>query len=203
MSNLVLVRHGESVWNEKGWWTGLTDIGLTEKGIDEAKKAGKLIADIPFDCAYTSTLIRAKDSLTTILNTLHQQTIPVFAHAALNERDYGIYTGRNKWEIKKEVGDEKFLKLRRGWDEPIPYGETLKDVYLRVFPYYRDVISLDIATEKNVLVVAHGNSLRALIKHLEAVPNENISSIEMKTGEVYVYQLTKDGTMLHKDIRVP
>ncbi len=201
MSYLVLVRHGESQWNAKGWWTGLTDIGLTEKGIEEAKQAGRLLADIHFDRAYTSMLIRAQDTLTNILRTIGQPDIPISRHAALNERDYGAYTGRNKWEIQKEVGDEKFLKIRRGWDEPIPNGETLKNVYTRVMPYYRNVISSDIEQGKHILIVAHGNSLRALIKHLENVPDEKIASIELKTGEAYVYTLDEKGIVVKKEIR--
>lgn len=201
MSYLVLVRHGESQWNAKGWWTGLTNIGLTEKGIDEAKNAGDLLSDIHFDVAYTSMLRRAQDTLTTILDIIQQPLVPVIPHEALNERDYGAYTGKNKWEIQKDVGEEQFLKIRRGWDEPIPNGETLKDVYARVLPYYRDTMRKDVEQGKNVLIVAHGNSLRALIKHLENVPNEKIASIELKTGEAYVYQLDQGGVVLKKEIR--
>lgn len=203
MSYLVLVRHGESLWNAKGWWTGLTDIGLTEKGIAEAKEAGKLVQDMKFDVAYTSLLVRAHDTLTHILTAIGQSTIPVVKHAALNERDYGVYTGKNKWEIQKEIGAERFLKIRRGWDEPISRGETLKDVYDRVIPYYRDVISSGIRQGKNVLVVAHGNSLRALIKYLESVPDDDISRIELKTGEIYVYTVDAAGSVKKKEVRTP
>lgn len=201
MSYLVLVRHGESQWNAKGWWTGLTDIGLTEKGVEEAKSAGDLLTDIHFDIAYTSVLRRAQDTLAAILDILELPIVPIIQHEALNERDYGVYTGKNKWTIKEEIGEEKFQKIRRGWDEPIPGGETLKDVYARVMPYYQDVVSKDIEQGKHVLIVAHGNSLRALIKHLENVPDEKIASIELKTGEVYVYTLNEKGIVIKKEIR--
>jgi len=193
---LVLVRHGESEWNAKNVWTGLTDIGLTQKGRDEAAKAADAVKDISFDAAFTSPLSRAKETLKIMRNN-----VPVHESAALNERDYGIYTGKNKLEIKKELGDENFLKLRRGWDYPIPQGESLKQVYARVIPYYEKEILPLLIMGKKVLVVAHGNSLRALIKYLDTVSDEDISKVELATGEIVMYTIDPSGAVNSRDKR--
>ncbi len=201
MSYLALVRHGQSEWNAKNWWTGLTDIGLTEIGAKEAESAGEHLKDIHFDVAFTSVLTRAKETWNIIQSQLHEGNIPTFSDPALNERDYGDLTGRDKFEIQKEYGDEQFLKWRRGWDTPPPHGESLQDVYDRLIPYYKSTILPYIKADKNVIVVAHGNSLRALVKHLENVPDTIIPSLEIATGEIYLYQLDKDGKIIHKEIR--
>ncbi len=200
MAYLVLIRHGESDWNAKDLWTGLTDIALTEKGHEEANHAAKQLNDISFDVAYTSNLKRAQQTLDDILTELHQSP-PIHKSDALNERDYGIYTGKNKWEVKKELGDEKFLQLRRSWDHPIPEGESLKDVYGRVIPYYKEHIAKDLEQGKNVLVSAHGNSLRALVKYLENISDAQIPKLELATGEVYVYTIRRDGHIEKKEKR--
>lgn len=201
MSYLALVRHGQSEWNAKNWWTGLTDIGLTEIGAKEAESAGEHLKDIHSDVAFTSVLTRAKETWNIIQSQLHEGNIPTFSDPALNERDYGDLTGRDKFEIQKEYGDEQFLKWRRGWDTPPPHGESLQDVYDRLIPYYKSTILPYIKADKNVIVVAHGNSLRALVKHLENVPDTIIPSLEIATGEIYLYQLDKDGKIIHKEIR--
>src|SRR5579872_4687760 len=139
MAYLVLVRHGESVWNEKGLWTGWTDVDLSEKGREEAREAGETIKNIHFAYAFTSALKRAQETLDEIKKVLGQE-IPTTASSALNERSYGDLTGKNKWDIQKQYGDGQFQKWRRGWDEPVPGGETLKDVYARVVPYYQQEI---------------------------------------------------------------
>lgn len=201
MAYLVLVRHGESLWNARGLWTGWTDIELSEKGHEEAKSAGEKIRDITLDVAFISKLIRAKETLDDILLILGIKQIETYEDKALNERDYGDFTGKNKWEIQKEVGSARFLRIRRGWDEPIPNGETLKDVYHRVIPYYESTISPIVKQGKNVIVSAHGNSLRALVKYLENISDENISKLEIATGEVWVYQLDNEGHIVNKEIR--
>lgn len=200
MSYLVLIRHGESEWNEKGLWTGWTDIGLSRKGEEEAKHAGLLLKDIPFKVAYTSQLIRTKQTLEGIEESL-KTTIPKVATQALNERNYGDYTGKNKWEIQKEVGEKKFLDMRRGWDVHIPNGETLKNVYSRVVPYYTTEILPKLEKGENVLVVAHGNSLRALVKYLENITDADIEHLDIATGEIYIYEIDEAGNILHKEIR--
>ena len=137
MAKLILVRHGESLWNAKGIWTGLTDISLSKKGREEARSAGMALKDIKIDIAYTSPLARANQTLDEIAHSLPSPIILTIKNKALNERNYGELTGKNKWEIEKEFGEEKFLDIRRGWNVPIPKGETLKDVYNRVVPYYQ------------------------------------------------------------------
>ncbi|MBI2611930.1 2,3-bisphosphoglycerate-dependent phosphoglycerate mutase [Candidatus Gottesmanbacteria bacterium] len=201
LSNLVFVRHGESVWNAKGLWTGWTDIELSKKGKKEAEKAAVAIKDIDFHLAFTSDLKRAKDTLNIILRALKKSHIPIYISAAIRERHYGEYTGKNKWEIKKKVGEEKFKRIRRGWDEPINLGESLKHVYDRVIPHYLAFIKPHIVLGKNILFVAHGNSNRSLIKHLENVPDDKIAEIEMATGEVLVYKLDKKGKVVEKQKR--
>ena len=199
MAYLILVRHGESEWNEKGLWTGLTDIGLTEKGKEEARLAGEKLKVLPVDFAFTSQLIRAKQTLDEVKNVLGID-VPTFEDKALNERDYGIYTGKNKWEIQKEVGEEQFQKIRRGWDVPIQNGESLKDVYNRVIPYYQSEILPKLKDGKNILIVAHGNSLRALTKYLENISDKNISKLEIEIGEVNVFEINSNGNIITKKI---
>lgn len=194
MANLILVRHGESLWNKKGFWTGLTDIGLSPKGREEARTAGQKLKGFPIDLAYTSVLLRAKQTLDEISIILNLD-LPTFESAALNERDYGIFTGQNKWEIKKEVGIEQFRKLRRGWDTGIPKGETLEDVFNRVVPYYKTQILPNLKSGKNVLVVAHGNSLRALVKYLENISDKDVEKLEIATGEIYIYDVDMNGNI--------
>lgn len=201
MAYLILIRHGQSEWNKKGLWTGFTDISLNDKGKDEAKKAAFAIKGVKIDLAFTSVLKRAKETLDIILDTLGIQYIPIHEDFALNERDYGKLTGKNKWEIKKIYGDEQFQNIRRGWDYPIPEGETLKDVYNRAVPYYQKKILPQLKNGKNCLIVAHGNSLRALVKYLEKIDDAKIASLEIGTGDVYVYQIDQEDNIIAKEIR--
>ena len=201
MANLILVRHGESAWNAKGVWTGLTDIALSEKGFDEARLAGDALKNSKIDLAYSSPLIRAKQTLSEIRNVLNLNNLPVIENKALNERDYGIYTGKNKLEIEKDVGEEEFHKIRRGWDVPIPKGESLKDVYSRVVPYYRSEILPKLISGKNVLISAHGNSLRALVKYLEDISDKGVEALEIATGEIYIYEVNQSGKIVSKEVK--
>lgn len=200
MAYLVLVRHGESEWNAKGLWTGLTDIGLTEKGRQEARQAAEAVKNIIFQEAFNSVLLRARQTLEEMEKVLGVK-LPVTENAALNERDYGDYTAKNKWEVKKQLGDEEFLKLRRSWDYPVPNGESLKQVYERAVPYYKDHILPELIKGKNVLVSAHGNSLRALVKYLDNIPDDKIAELEIPTGQVLVYQVDQSGKVTSKEIR--
>lgn len=200
MAYLVLVRHGQSVWNEKGLWTGWTDVDLSEKGREEARAAGETIKDIHFNYAFTSALKRAQQTLQEIKGVLGQD-IPTIADKALNERNYGDLTGKNKWDIQKKYGDEQFLKWRRGWDEPIQNGETLKDVYARVVPYYQQAILPHLERGENVIIAAHGNSLRSLVKYLETISDEDIARLEIATGEVLIYQINESGEVVSKELR--
>lgn len=200
MSYLILVRHGKSEWNALGLWTGWRDIPLNVEGVNEAKKAGLSIEDIKIDKAYTSKLLRAKQTLEEILKVLNI-AVPIVETEALNERDYGNYTGKNKWEIKKQVGEEEFQKIRRSWDHPIPNGESLKMVYERVIPFYQTTILPELRDGKNILITAHGNSLRALVKELEKVSDEKIPELEIGTGETYIYEFNSSGQIVSKQIR--
>lgn len=200
MANLILVRHTESKWNKLGVWTGLTDIALSEKGMEEAKQVGEKLKNFPIDISYTSSLKRSRQTLDEIKKIIGRD-FPTFENKALDERDYGIYTGKNKWEIKKEIGHEQFQRIRRGWNIAIENGESLKDVYNRTVPYYQTEILPKLKEGKNVLIVAHGNSLRALVKYLENLSDIDVENLEIATGEIYIYYLSDQGIILSKEIR--
>lgn len=202
MAYLVLVRHGQSEWNLLGQWTGLTDVELTVDGREEAKRAAHTLEDVDLHRAYTSKLKRAKHTLDEIVEHLDKKDIERTEHAELNERDYGDLTGKNKWQVKEEHGEEKFNLWRRSWDHPVPGGETLKDVSERVLPFYEKHILADLKNGKNVIVAAHGNSLRALIKYLDGVADDDAHKVEIMTGEVLVYEIDDNGKMLKKEVRL-
>ncbi len=201
MSYLVLVRHGRSVWNELGLWTGCTDVDLHDDGRADAKNMAKYLQDIKFDSVFTSKLKRAKETAELILSELNVADLKINEDAALNERDYGIHTGKNKWEVKEEVGEEQFQNIRRGWDCPVPEGETLKDVYNRTVPYFVEHIIPLLKQGKNILIAAHGNSLRALTKYLCALTEEAVCNLEFGIGEVHVYEFDSEGKVLNYEIR--
>lgn len=201
MSYLVLVRHGESKWNAIGVWTGITDISLDEEGRQKARKDGEFLRDISFDIAFTSKLHRAKQSLDEIKEVLGLRNLETVEDAALNERDYGDLTGKKKIEVEKKFGVKQYLRWRRSWDYPVPNGETLADVYRRIFPYYEKKILPELKKGKNVLIVTHGNSLRALIKYLENISEKEIPHLEIETGEIYIYQMDQNGKILSKQIK--
>lgn len=200
MAYLVLVRHGLTGWNREGRWQGFTDIPLSEEGKEEIKKAAWSIRDIKIDIAYTSNLTRTKQTYQQICDTLGLVCL-VTAQAALNERDYGIYNGKNKWDVEKEIGAEEFEKLRRNFDYPVPAGETLKNVYERVVPFYQTTILPELKTGKNVMIVSSGNTIRALLKYLENISDEDISKLELGFGEVYVFDINEQGQVLEKQVR--
>lgn len=201
VSYLALVRHGESLWNALGQWTGWTDIDLSDNGRNEARRAAQVLKEISFHVAHTSDLRRAQETLEIILNEL-KLDIPVKKHHAIKERNYGSLTGKNKWKMKEEFGEKQFMLWRRSWDHPVPDGESLKDVHARVIPYYKKHILPDLKKGKHVLVSAHGNSLRALVKHLENIADSEIPHLEIATGEVYLYHIeTGKGKILKKEIR--
>ncbi len=201
MANLILVRHGESTYNAKGIWTGWSDPGLSKKGFKEAKQAGEAILDLKIDLAYTAVLVRARQTLSEMLKALNLK-VPTTVAWELNERNYGVYTNKNKWEVKKEVGEETFQKIRRSYDFQIEAGESLKQVYERIVPYYASNILPEVKSGKNVLLSLSGNSMRALVKYLEQIPDKEISLLEIATGQVYVYELDKNGKIISKDIRI-
>lgn len=202
MAYLVLVRHGQSEWNLIGTWTGQTDVALTDEGRKEARRAATTLEDIDLHRAYTSDLKRARHTLDEIVEHLDRKDINRTEHKELTERDYGDLTGKNKWQVKEEHGEEKFNLWRRSWDHPVPGGETLKDVSERVLPFYEKHILEDLKNGKNVIVAAHGNSLRALIKYLEGVADDKAHTVEIMTGEVLVYEIDDSGKLLKKEIRL-
>lgn len=189
---LFLVRHGQSEWNLANRFTGWKDVDLTEKGIEEAEKAGKLLQSEKFDEAFTSDLIRAQRTLDIILKETAREDLPVTKNQALNERDYGDLTGLNKDDARKEFGEEQVHIWRRSYDTPPPGGESLKDTRARALPYFEEKIIPEIKAGKNVLIVAHGNSLRALVMYLEKLSPEEILQKEIATGDPLVYEVDKD-----------
>ena len=187
MGLLVICRHGESEWNLLGKWTGWTDVGLTEKGWADSVRMGSLIKNIRFDEAYTSALKRTRQTLDALLEGCGIVSLKTTRATELNERNYGDLTGKNKWQVKDEIGKEAFNGIRRGWDYPVPGGETLKDVYARVVPYFEREILPKLQAGENILLVAHGNSIRALIKHLDQISESEMANVEMPFGQSLVY----------------
>jgi 2,3-bisphosphoglycerate-dependent phosphoglycerate mutase len=204
-STLVLVRHGQSEWNKKNLFTGWRDPDLTEKGLIEARWAGRVLRDerITFDVAFTSVLRRAENTLEIILAEMNQTGIERFRDTALNERDYGSLSGLDKDEAKKRFGEDLVHIWRRSYDIPPPGGESLKDTAARVLPYYSAEILPYFAADKNVLVVAHGNSLRALIMHLEHLSGEEILRRELATAAPIVYRVSRAGEVESRKDLVP
>jgi 2,3-bisphosphoglycerate-dependent phosphoglycerate mutase len=199
---LVLVRHGESEWNKLNLFTGWKDPDLSEKGITEAKVAGRRLQaeGLVFDVAFTSDLKRAQRTLCLILAELGQPDLVTHRDQRLNERDYGELSGLNKDDARKQWGDKQVHVWRRSYDVPPPGGESLKDTAARVLPYYAATIAPAMAAGRNVLVVAHGNSLRALIMKLEGLSGEAVVTLELGTGVPMIYRLRSDGTALRRDL---
>lgn len=200
---LVLCRHGESQWNKLNLFTGWKDPDLTEKGVEEAKTAGRRLKalGLTFDVTYTSALTRAQHTLALILGELGQTGLPETRDQALNERDYGDLSGLNKDEARQKWGEEQVHIWRRSYDVPPPGGESLKDTAARVLPYWDAKILPDLKAGKKVLVAAHGNSLRALIMKLEKLTPEQILKRELATGVPILYRLDADGEVLsHEDL---
>lgn len=198
---LIIARHHESEWNKLGLWTGMSDVCLTPLGRDQAKKMGEGIRDLPVDRVVTSELRRAIKTAEIMLSAMGREDLTVEQIPALNERDYGDYTGKNKWQMKEILGDEKFHNIRRGWDCPVPSGETLKMVYERVIPFYINQIVPDLVAERHVMLVGHTNTLRALIKYLEKISDDGIKEVEIAFGLIIIYQVDDVGQMVDKEIR--
>jgi len=198
---LIIARHHESEWNKKGLWTGSRDVHLTQHGLEKSGEMGKLLKDIPPDYAFASGQVRTDETLKAMLNALGIDSVDGESSPALNERDYGDYTGKNKWEMQKIIGEEAFERIRRDWDYPIPNGESLKTVYERVVPFYLGTVLPLLREGRRVLVVSHGNALRALMIYLESVATEQVSGVDMLFGVVVVYQVDDKGRMVHKEER--
>jgi 2,3-bisphosphoglycerate-dependent phosphoglycerate mutase len=199
---LVLIRHGQSYWNLKNLYTGWKDPALTPVGVEEARAAGRRIKalGVGFDKAFTSALSRAQHTTQLVLEEMGASSLPVVKDARLNERDYGDLSGLNKAEAAQKWGDEQVMIWRRSYDIPPPGGESLRDTLARVLPYYcQDILPCVLRGERTV-VVAHGNSLRALLMVLERATPETIPGIELATGVPVVYRLRADSTVESKQV---
>ena len=198
MGKLILLRHGESEWNSENRFTGWIDIGLTDKGKKEAFDAGKLIKDIPIDYAFTSVLKRAIDTLTEALRGADQELVPVAQDAALNERMYGDLQGLNKAETAEKFGAAQVKIWRRSYDVAPPNGESLKDTAARTLPYFEKEIMPLVKDGKNVLVSAHGNSLRAIVMDLDKLTKEEVIELNIPNAVPILYEINADGKILSK-----
>ena len=196
MSKLVLIRHGESQWNLENRFTGWVDVPLSPKGIEEAKAAGKKLAGLKFDRAFSSVLARANETLRLVLEGIGQTGIPIEKDKALNERMYGELQGLNKAETAKKFGDEQVKIWRRSYDVRPPGGESLKDTAERVLPYYDSRIKPYVLKGETILIAAHGNSLRALVMQLEQLTREQVLELNIPTGAPLLYELDNNGKVL-------
>jgi len=201
MPNLILLRHGESQWNLENRFTGWVDVPLSPKGEEEAKKAGEYLKDLDIDLLFTSVLQRAINTAKFALEAAGKGDLPTERDEALNERHYGDLQGLNKAETAEQYGDEQVKIWRRSYDVPPPgeKGESLKDTAARTLPYYREHILPAILSGKNVLVVAHGNSLRSIVMELDQLTREQVLELNIPTGVPLLYTFDDNGTILgHK-----
>jgi 2,3-bisphosphoglycerate-dependent phosphoglycerate mutase len=196
MPNLVLLRHGESQWNLENRFTGCVDVPLSPKGEEEARRAGLLLQDVPINIVYTSVLKRAVDTATIALKERGGSELPTVRDKALNERHYGDLQGLNKAEVAEQYGNEQLQIWRRSYDVPPPHGESLKDTASRTLPYFNKMILADIKSGKNVLVVAHGNSLRSIVMYLDKLTPEQVVELNIPTGLPLLYELNSAGQVL-------
>lgn len=197
---LVLVRHGQSEWNRLNMFTGWKDVGLSEEGVLEAHRAGQRLKEegLTFDSAFASTLKRAHNTLDIILGEVGQKKLPIIKAAALNERDYGDLVGINKQEARKRFGADKVHIWQRSYDIAPPGGESLKDTAARVCPFFDRWIVPELQAGKNVIVVAHGNSLRSLIMELDKLTPEEVQDYSLATATPVIYRVTADGSLVEK-----
>lgn len=225
MSRLVLLRHGQSIWNLQNRFTGWVDVSLSQQGLKEAEEAGELLADIRFDVAFTSALMRAQHTLFEVLKknrrcdgyvrvhaeqpTWYQRFAPakddddqlkVYTSEALNERYYGDLQGHYKEQVKQQYGPEQVHLWRRSFDVPPPEGESLAMTAQRTLPYFEAAIAAELLESRTVLVSAHGNSLRSIVMHLEKMGAEQVVKLEMATGAPHVYELDEHLNVVGKDI---
>lgn len=198
MSLLILLRHGQSLWNLENKFTGWVDVDISELGEQEAKNAGSILADLPIDVVFTSVLTRAKRTASIALEHANKSNLPRFEDQALNERHYGDLQGLNKEETAKIHGDEQVHIWRRSYDIPPPNGESLQMTQERVLPYFHSQIKPYLEQGKNVLVVAHGNSLRALVATIEHLNKEQILALNIPTGTPFYYELAPDLSIIKK-----
>lgn len=202
MATLALIRHGQSQWNLENRFTGWVDVPLTENGRAEARRAGKALRELGvlFNVAYTSVLSRAIETLSIVQSELGQENLPVEKNPALNERHYGDLQGLNKDETRKKFGEEQVKLWRRSYDVAPPGGESLKDTAARTLPYFESRILPDLKAGKNMLVAAHGNSLRSIVMFLDKLTQEQVLALEIATGVPIVYEIAPNGSAKSKQI---
>lgn len=198
-AKLVIVRHGQSEWNAQNKFTGWVNVDLAPKGIAEAKEAGEKLKGFIFDKGFTSALLRAQKTLKLALEVQGQSDLEVVENEKLNERMYGDLQGMDKDQARKEFGEEQVHIWRRSFDTPPPGGESLKGTADRVLPYYTEVIEPELKAGKTIIIAAHGNSLRALIMHLEKLSREEILKTEVPTGKPKLYEFDADLNVLSTD----
>jgi len=196
---LAIVRHGQSLWNRENRFTGWVDVPLTPAGEAEARSAGAKLANFTFAVAYTSALTRAQQTLDLIVKEAGFD-LPVIRDQALNERHYGDLQGLNKAETAKRYGDEQVKIWRRSFSTPPPNGESLADTAARTLPFFERAVMGDIAQNKDVLIVAHGNSNRSIVMQLDGLSEKQVLELEIATGVPIVYELTPDGAVVNKTI---
>jgi 2,3-bisphosphoglycerate-dependent phosphoglycerate mutase len=199
---LVLVRHGESEWNRLNMFTGWQDVDLTEEGVAEAHRAGAMLKaeGAHIDLAFTSLLKRAQNTLKIILSELDQDKLPIIYDAALNERHYGDLVGLNKDEARQRWGEEQVHLWQRSYDIAPPGGESLKDTAARVLPFFAKRVVPELQAGKNVILVAHGNSLRSLVMHLDRLSPEQVKELTIGTGMPVIYRLRPDGSVAEQSV---
>ncbi len=197
MASLILIRHGQSVWNASNRFTGWTDVDLSDKGVIEAEEAGRQLSDIRIDVVHTSDLIRAQRTAKIVIqqNESSGEDVPTKYDWRLNERHYGALQGLNKAETAEKHGAEQVQIWRRSFDVPPPEGESLEMTAERTIPYFTEEILPDLESGKNVLVSAHGNSLRSIVMHIEGISPDDIVSLEIPTGSPLLYRHDKNGTI--------
>jgi len=200
MATLVLLRHGQSTWNLENKFTGWIDVPLTPKGEEEARSAGEKLKSTKFDIAYTSVLQRAQKTLDITLEVIKQENIPVKKDKALNERHYGDLQGLNKAETAKKFGDDQVKIWRRSYDVRPPGGESLEDTAARTLPYFETNILEDLRQGKNVLISAHGNSLRSIVMFLDKLSKKQVLELNLDTGVPIVYELDDSLNVTKKEI---
>ena len=200
MADVILLRHGQSQWNLENRFTGWVDVPLSEGGIGEAKAAGEKLAGRRIDALFTSVLQRAIDTATLALEVAALPDVPTTRDAALNERMYGDLQGRNKDEARREFGEDQVHLWRRSYDVRPPGGESLEDTAARVIAYWERAILPEIRAGRNVLITAHGNSLRALAMHLESLTREQVVTLEIPTGVPILYELSPEAVLIRKSL---
>ncbi len=198
---LLMARHGESLWNERGVWTGSRDVHLTPFGKEMSYDMGLQVREFDIQQAVCSMQHRTKETLDEMLRAMGKEDVPVIRSAAIDERDYGDYTGKNKAAMRELLGADTFERMHREFAYPIPHGESLSMVYARAVPFYLETIVPLLKSGRNVLVVSHGNTIRALMKYIETISDEGIKDVEMLFGSVLIYRVDEAGRLVSRDER--